>query len=324
MKISDIGKSSGRSGKSLLAKGFSYVRPSFYIPGRNADLTKDQFIYDGYTRFHRIIEVDDLHEFADMDFFYTQITGKRRVNHKHQAPEVLEYEDSGKMYVSTNFELRNTDPSTMARLLNTGVSDYYHESRGTDYRETRSPLDKFGRRIYDDFTDEEWVKFFNLVAYCIQMSKRLPKIMPPMENLERRQLRREMIKGVTRDEEFFIWANSYFVPKPEGKTFIENISPDEQGYLNTYIIRETAFSQFRLTLADAHKNKYTPQQFKKSVIAWARYYGFTFNPAVLCNQNDTIKKTIANKTQEIFYISTDPNVGEEQRLSPQQEDDLPF
>jgi hypothetical protein len=34
------------------------------------------------------------------------------------------------------------------------------------------------------------------------------KIQPPMANLEKRQLRREMTKGVTRDEEFWIWANS--------------------------------------------------------------------------------------------------------------------
>lgn len=323
MKMSDIGKSSGRSGKSLISKGLSYVRPSFYIPGRNNDLTKDQFLYDGYTRFHRIIEVDDLGEFVDMDLFYTQITGKRRVNHKHHAPEILEYGESGKMFVSTNFELRNTDPSTMARLLNTGVSDYYHESRGTDYKETRSPLDKFGRRLYEDFSDEEWNKFYNLMAYCIQLTKRFFKIMPPMESLEKRQLRREMVKGVTRDEEFFKWANEYFVIKPESVELHEDTSPPEIGYLNSYIVRDDAFQSFRNTLADVHQKKYTPQQFRKAISAWCKYYGFTLNPENLCNQGRSIKKTRDGATREFIFISTMSDE-ENAELTPEEEKDLPF
>jgi hypothetical protein len=323
MRMSDIGKSFGRSGKSLISKALSFVRPSFYIGGRDGDVTSDQFIYDGYTRYHRIIEVDDLAEFAGMDFFYTQITGKRRINPKNNTAEILDYEESGKMIVSTNFELRNTDPSTLARLLNSGVSDYYHEGKGTDYKETRSPNDKFGRRLYDDFTDEEWSKFYNLVAYCIQMTKRFPKIMPPMENLEKRQLRREMIKGVTKDEEFFRWANDYFVEKPKDSELINNISPEEQGYLNTYIIRENAFSQFRDTLADIHQKKYTPQQFKKAITAWCKYYGFTLNPEHLCTQGNNIKKSIDGKTKECLYIST-LTEKESNELSPEEEAKLPF
>lgn len=323
MKMSDIGKSSGRSGKSLISKGLSYIRPSFYIPGRNNDLTKDQFIYDGYTKFHRIIEVDDAAEFLDMDFFYTQITGKRRVNHKHHAPETLEYPESGKMLLSTNFELRNTDPSTLARLLNTGVSDYYHEGRGTDYKETRSPIDKYGRRLYDDFTEEEWNKFFNLVAYCIQLTKRFPKIMPPMENLEKRQLRREMVKGGTKEEEFFKWANNYFTHKPDTVTLTSNISPVEVGYFDTYIIRSEATKQFEKELSEVLKKKYTPHQFRKALTAWCKYYGFTLNPSTLCTQGNSIKKTIDGSTTELIYISTQTEEENEQ-LTPEEEEKMPF
>ncbi|MGV8828227.1 MAG: hypothetical protein ACWA6U_07885 [Breznakibacter sp.] len=328
MKISDIGKSSGRSGKSLLSNMIKYVRPRFYVPGRNKEVANDQFIYDGYTRFHNNIEVDDLHEFADMDFFYTQITGPRRVNNKHLSPEVLEYEHSGKMFVSTNFELPNTDNSTLARLLFAAVSDYYHEkTKYNDYQETRSPLSKYGKRLFDDFTPEEWNKFYNLVAYCIQMAMRFDeKINPPMENLEKRQLRRAMIKGVTKEEEFFIWANSYFVVMPPNTSIIDNISPEECGYLNTYIVRDTAFNAFKSTLSQSHQTKYTAQQFKKAVQAWCEYYGYEYNPIELCNVKEArkINKTIMCKTQECFYISTKPITAEEVMLSEKEEKDMPF
>lgn len=326
LKISDIGKSSGRSGKSLLSKVIKNTRAQFYVPGRNKEVAKDQFIYDGFTRFHNNIEVDDLHEFADMDFFYTQITGSRRVNNKHLSPETLDYPDSGKMYVSTNFELPNTDNSTLARLLFVAVSDYYHEStKYNDYKETRSPKTEYGRLLFDDFTPEEWGKFYNLIAYCIQLAMRFDeKINPPMENLEKRQLRRKMIKGVTKEEEFFHWANSYFIVKPESVNIIDGVSPAEHGYLNSYVRRDFAFNSFKASLGKTHETKYTPLMFKKAVLAWCEYYGFEYNPLSLCNLKEQrkITKNLDAKTTELFYIST--AAPGEVELTPDEADGMPF
>jgi hypothetical protein len=328
MLISDIGKSNGRSGKSLFTRGMGFVRPLFYIEGRRQDIHQDQFLYDGFTRFHNIIEVDDLHEFANIDFFYTQITGKRRVNSKNLSPEILEYDDSGKMLVSLNFELRDTSSSTLARLLFGGVSDYYHErTKYNDYKETRSPLDKYGRRLFDDFTDEEWNKFYNFVAYCIQLHKRFGKINPPMENLEKRQLRRAMITGVSREEEFFTWANDYFKPKPDNVELTTEFSPTDApyGYLNMLIFRDAAYETFVKTLADVHARKYTPQIFKKAVGSWCEYYGFTLNPRHVCTDKNRIIRTVDGKTRECFYISTLPQAELDNIvLSPEIEDKLPF
>ncbi len=117
MRITEIGQSSGRSGKSLLSQAITHVRASFYKGGRSLDdKNQYQFFYDGLTEFHDFIEIDDMHEYADFAFFYTQVTGKREVNPKNYTPFTLEYEDSGKMLISSNFELQNVDSSTVARL----------------------------------------------------------------------------------------------------------------------------------------------------------------------------------------------------------------
>lgn len=328
LKISDIGQSSGRSGKSLLSIAMGKTRASFYIGGRRKDITeKTEFIYDGYTKFHNIIEVDDLYEFADFNFFYTQVTGKREVNSKHISKQILDYDESGKMLVSSNFELQNTDNSTIARLLNAAVSDYYHEkTKYNDYRETRSPFTKYGRMLFDEFTEEEWNKFYNFMAYCIQLQMRFFKIQPPMGNLEKRQLRRLMIRGVSKDEEFFKWANSYFtvapVPRPD-------ISPDEHGYFNVLIKREVAFENFKAILTDVQQRKFKAQQFRQSLEAWCEYYGYELNPLPLCTGKNAaddrrILKTIDGKTTECFYISTMPlQIGADD-ITPEEEDNLPF
>lgn len=331
MKISDIGQSSGRSGKSLLTVAMSKTRPSFYIGGRRKDITeKTEFIYDGYTRFHNFIEVDDLYEFAEFNFFYTQVTGKREVNSKHISKQILDYDESGKMIISSNFELQNTDNSTIARILNAAVSDYYHEkTKYNDYRESRSPLSKFGRMLFDEFTEEEWNKFYNFMAYCIQLQMRFFKIQPPMANLEKRQLRRLMIRGVSKDEEFFKWANMYFSIPPEPRP---DISPDDKGYFNVIIKREAAFEAFKATLTDLQGRKFKAPQFKHSLAAWCEYYGYELNPVKLCTgrnaeEDRRILKTIEGKTTECFYISTTPPEDipdAEDILTEEEEGKLPF
>lgn len=313
-KISEIGKSSGRSGKSLVSQALKYVRQHFYIEGRNLDdKNQFQFIYDGLTEFHDVIEVDDLAEFGNFTFFYTQTTGNRTVNSKHTSPFVLSYEDSGKMIISSNFELPNTDSSTMARLLNCGVSDYYHEkTKFNDYKETRSPLSKFGRQLYADFTEDEWIEFYNFIAYCIQLQMRFDKIQPPMENLERRQLRREMSEGLGREENFLKWADDYFQvwetangPRPARS------APDaECAYLDTLFSRSAAFQHFMENsgISENKRKSYNAQRFKTHLAAWAKYHGFVLNPDRIANTKDgRIMQKIDGKVTELFYISTNPD-----------------
>lgn len=331
LKISQIGQSSGRSGKSVLCSALSHTRPRFYIGARRKDITdKTEFLYDGFTKFHNIIEVDDLYEFADFNFFYTQVTGNREVNSKHISKQILPYAESGKMIVSSNFELQNVDSSTIARILNAAASDYYHEkTKFNDYKESRSPLTKFGRLLFDDFTEEEWNKFYNLMAYCIQLQMRFFKVQPPMENLLKRQLRRLMTKGVSKDEEFFTWANHYFTLAPEPRP---QVSPENIGYFNVYFKREAAFENFKSTLSPSQSSKYKSNQFKSSLSAWCEYYGYELNPIHLCTgtnaeEDRRIIKKIDEKTTECFFISTLPReqMDEDESIPTKEElDTLPF
>lgn len=311
-KISEVGKSSGRSGKSLVSKALKYVRQHFYIEGRKLDdKNVFQFIYDGLTEFHDVVEVDDLAEFGDFTFFYTQATGNRTVNSKHTSPFVLEYEDSGKMVVSSNFELPNTDSSTMARLLNCGVSDYYHEqTKYNDYKETRTPLSKFGKQLYADFTDDEWIQFYNFIAYCIQLQMRFDKIQPPMENLERRQLRREMSEGLGREEVFLKWANEYFLAwdPAHGTRPVKTPEGSECAYLDTLFSRQHAYLHFTENsgISENRRKAYSTQKFKLHLGAWAKYHGFALNPPAMCNQDGRIISKENGKSVELFYVSTKP------------------
>ncbi len=329
--ISAIGTASGGSGKSLLTKAITYVVTSFYKGGKKLnDKSVWQFFYDGYTEFHNFIEIDDLDEHAETKQLYAEITGKREINPKNYTGCTLEYEDSGKMLISSNYELPNTEASMLRRVLNCAVSDYYHEkTKNNDYHETRSPLLKYGRSLYADFTDEEWIKFYNLIAYCIQLQQRFFKIQPPMVNLEKRQLRRAMATGLGKDEEFLNWANDYCSKYPgEDKPVY---SPDDHGYLNTYFMRWVAFENFKKTLTRKQADEYKATKFKTHLKAWCEYKGYELNPADRCTDSDgnRIVITRGKESKEYFYISTKPKdstqpENTEPVILPPEDESLPF
>jgi len=336
-KVSEVGNASGGSGKSLLSAAIRYVRASFYKGGRSlSDKDVFKFFYDGLTEFHDFIEIDDLWEYADFGFFYTQITGPREVNPKNYSSIVLPYEDSGKMLISTNYELMSVDSSTYRRILNASVSDYYHEkTKLNDYAETRSPLTKYERRLYDDFTDEEWIKFYNFIAYCIQLQMRFHKIQPPMANLEKRQARRAMSAGLGKDEDFFKWANGYFIPwSGEGKK--PETSPEDHGYWNTFIVKDHAFQNFCKGLSKKQQNDYRASKFKNQVSAWCDYYGYKLNPDPLCTGPEDCRRIIRKvegTTAECFYIDASPGANKTEvstkqievvTIQPVDDDDEPF
>jgi len=321
MRISEIGQSSGRSGKSLIFTAIEFVRATFHIPGRTLDDKNEfKFIYDGMTEFHDFLNVDDFHERGLFDMFYTEATGKRNINPKNLSAHSLSYEDSGKMGISSNFELPKQDSSTVARLLNGGVSDFYHErTKGNNYLETRTPLTRFGRRLYDDFNSHEWNQFYNVIAYAVQLFLRFDKIQPPMENLEKRQARREMALGLGQEEEFFHWANNYFQTCTNGET--PETSPLEYGYFNTFVIRENAFEDFKKVLSDSQKKNYKSNKFKTHMAAFCEYYNYKFNPPELCQKGDDssarrIMRSIDSETKECFYISTAPAILSEAAAPP--------
>ena len=329
--ISSVGTASGGSGKSLFYKGVHYVRSTFVKPGKKmGDRNVWQFFYDGLTGFHDFIDIDDMHEHAETTQLYTDITGDREINPKNYTAHILDYKDSGKMGISFNYQWPNNDPSTLRRILNCAVSDYYHERTKTNgYRESRSPLSKYGRRLYDEFTDEEWIKFYNLIAYCIQLNHRFHKIQPTMTNLEKQQYRRAMSAGLGKEEDFLKWANIYFQPCPGTKP---KISPDEIGYLNVPIIRSVAFEAFKKTLTAKQTSDYRTSKFKTHLEAWCLYNDYVLNPENMINdkKNNRIMKDVNGETKEVFYISTDPaatpvaDVNPDTIHFPNENDTLPF
>nr|WP_317631817.1 hypothetical protein [uncultured Flavobacterium sp.] len=293
-KVSDDGGSHGGSGKSL-CYGYlnNILKRRFFIKGRDSKITSNDFIYHGITEDTDYVFIDDANQYLDFGFFFSEITGSLKVNPKNGQPFEIPFNKSPKFVITSNYTLRDIDPSTARRILYTVFSDYYHANHGDEYKQERTVSSDFeGRNLYRDFTNEEWNLYYNFCAQCLQFFLKWPT----KGNVELRNLRSEI------GEVFEGWAEGFFMQK--------EVSPGDFNTeiyknLDTYIVRHEMFDCFQ---KETKNTKWSATKFKKSLRAFCKLKGWILNPDDLCNQDKKIVQTIAGKSQEVFYIKTEPVV----------------
>ena len=287
---SELGKSFGGSGKSICYTALEHVNNQFYIGGRDPRKLKNEFLYDGVSKYTDNILIDDANQYLDFGMFFTPITGKLNINPKNATPFTLGFDESPKFTFTSNFGLRDLDPSTERRLLYTVFSDYYHKKDSDGfYEDSLDPGKEFGKLMFDDFTEEEWNSFYNFIALAIQVYLKFDKIEPPMANVNTRNLR--MAIG----EDVLSWANDYFA---------------DASHLNSEINKEIAFKNLIENdyLTKRKQSLFNIRKFKTAIKKYCQYRGWIFNPEDAINDNQgRIMKTYDGKIVEFFYIQTDSN-----------------
>lgn len=292
-KVSDLGESHGGSGKSI-CYGFlnKILKRRVYLKGRDPKLTANDFIYHEVSEDTDYILVDDATQYLNFDFFFSEITGSLKVNPKNGSPFEIPFEKSPKFVFTSNFALRNVDPSTARRLLITVFSDYYHGSNEEEYKQVRKVSDDFGgNNLFTDFDWKQWNHFYNFCAQCIQMYLATEeKLNPPMDNVTKRTLQAEM------GDAFMGWADGFFAT-----IYINELGTSTFKNLNNEFSKEAAFEEF---LKATKQNKWTQTKFKKAISAFCKWNNWILNPKEMHNSGTRIIKTIDGKSQEVLYIDT--------------------
>jgi hypothetical protein len=316
-KIDEDGRSNGRSGKSMCYQTLRKFMNSVTLPGRDRQMTENKHIYDRVTVHTDFILIDDADQYFDFGFFFDAVTGDLIVNPKNNKSYEIPFDQAPKFCVTSNFTLRRIDPSTEGRILYTVFSDYYHyKMEHSEYHETRTVYDDFGKSLFkEDYTEEEWNADLNFFAQCVRFFKQVPspkKINPPMDMVTKRNLR----TAIT--EEFFQWASVYFSP--------------ESDKVNALIPKEEAFDDFKVK---TNSYKWTINKFTASLRSYCRYESdriLALDPDQFRNQQGRIIRKENGKATEMIYIQTRPLTKDElaqhkapdQELTPKPGEDLPF
>ena len=263
-KISEVGASNGRSGKSLVGVAISKLIPQVIIDGKNKKLDDDNFRYHEVTEKTKNVFFDDVRANFDFESLFQVITGGMTVNQKSGLRFSLRKEETPKILVTTNHAINGSGSSFQDRQAFMVFSDFYNDHH--------KPVNDFGVAFFSEWDSEQWNLFFNLMAYCLVMyfrskqngwsgTKRLGIVPPPMEDVEKRKLRQTM------GENYLTWADAFF-------DWDDNL---KMGNLNKEHIRKELYDSFMNE--NPQERKYTtPSKFKEKTVAFCIYKGYDLNP----------------------------------------------
>ena len=312
-KITDGADSHGGSGKSLILNLISRFMKTEDVPGRNDKVTEDQHIFGNITPHTDMVFIDDCSQYLKFNFFFPCITGGISCNPKHGRKYTVDFKDSAKFAFASNYPPYGIDPSAERRILYMMFSDYYHYSQYDEYREERRVADDFGGKVLgDDFNETEWNLLINFFSQCLKfyLSTQV-KINPPMDNVNRRNLKAEMT------DVFQSWADVYF--------------SEDAGHVNKRIVRKEAFEEFRKT---TKQNQWSANKFLKSLKAWCRYNNCELNPKeeitdeknnrIIMKVKVIVEGSPVESTEEMLFIKTNQLALFKGDNSTDTDEDLPF
>lgn len=259
-KLSEVGESHGRTGKSLFGFAIDQMLPTVYINGKKKDLTEDTFWAEEVTEKSSVIFIDDLRANIDFEFFFPVITGKLTINGKGIKKFTLSEKDTPKLLMTTNHAINGSTGSFRARQAIIAFSDYYNEDR--------RPAEDFGLNFWSEWDGtEQWNLFYNFMSECLQLYLEIGLVAPIFENIEKRRMRQFL------GEDFLSWANDKY-----GTT--DDQDPNE--------VYDSEFMNRKLTRYDLQADfwtKYRKQEkyvtatiFKKKLKVWCQYRNLRFNP----------------------------------------------
>lgn len=191
------GKANGRTGKTMIANAIGQCREVEKFDGRylkNEGSFKNQRI----NLTSDILVYDDLQKNIKFDIFYSMLTTGIEVEKKGQQSYYINEEKAPKILITSNHYVNGDGgESDMGRRYEFEISNYY----SLQY----TPQNEFGNRFFgNEWSDEEWNKFFNFMFQCVQtyLSKGLIKV-------DSIRLKKSKLQDKT-SEDFVEFAEAYF------------------------------------------------------------------------------------------------------------------
>lgn len=169
----------GRSGKGLVAQAIGKLRKTVRLDGRNFNFSKS-FSFQSVTLDTAIIEFNDVNKKFNFDKLFSIITDDITVEKKNQNEIIIPFHQSPKIIISTNYTIEGSDDSTLDRQFVIEFSDHYNKSH--------RPIDEFGHRFFDEWSNEEWNNFHNYMIGCMQLYLNRGLIKCAHVNLEKKKL----------------------------------------------------------------------------------------------------------------------------------------
>ncbi len=151
----------GGSGKSLMLNALNYIRKVVKIDGKSFDPNKSDFVYQRINLDTQILAFDDVKRNFNFEQLFPLITEGITVNRKNKDEVFIDFSKSAKIVITTNYVISGSGNSHERRRHEIEMHQYFNNRR--------SPLDVYGRLLFDSWNDEDWNKFDNYMISNIQL-----------------------------------------------------------------------------------------------------------------------------------------------------------
>lgn len=240
----DDEKKGGGTGKGLFIKAISKLIPVVTIDGKNFKIDKN-FAFQRVGFDTKLVVIEDCPRNVDFEKFYPTITEGITIEKKNKDEIFLPYSESPKIAFTTNYSISQEAEHSKRRQRIFEFAAHYN-SRFT-------PEDEFGHKFFDDWTRDEWNKFYNLLFTCIGMY--LDNGILVVDHSDK--MKRKHIK-LAYGEEFVDWWDDYMA---NGRSQWHPITAEYTSFLKS--------NEF-------DKKDYSIKRFRKAINESASLMGYHF------------------------------------------------
>ena len=150
----------GGTGKGVLIQGIEQLRNMVQLDGKSIDFSS-QFLWQRVNPDTSLVVLQDLDKKFNMEKMFSLITDGMAVNKKFAGEIYLPFEYSPKFIATSNYVLKGRGNSHDRRKIELELAQYFNRKH--------TPLQEFGRVLFDDWNYNDWNAFFNFMIQCTQL-----------------------------------------------------------------------------------------------------------------------------------------------------------
>lgn len=159
--LSEFGEANGGVGKSIVVTAISLMRTVCQLDGRTIKL-QDRFANESIRPYHTVRVIEDIRKGWNFDDIVQEATGITEVGKKHKDKECIPFSESPKTLITGNYLPLGSGGNTEERRK--AIFEF-----GSYFNKNHTPMDEFGHRFFDDWSDEEWSKFDAFMLECVRL-----------------------------------------------------------------------------------------------------------------------------------------------------------
>ena len=223
----------GGTGKGIFIKALSYLIPTVRIDGKNFRPDRS-FAWQRVNLGDKLVVIEDCPRNVEFEKYYPTITEGMTIEKKNKDELFLNYSEAPKLAFTTNYSINSNAEHAKRRQKIFEFASYFNSKK--------TPIDEFGHKLFDDWEDEEWHRFYNFMFICVRVYLKYGVL--EVDNSDK--MRRKHIK-LSFGEEFL----EYFIAKKEDMTANwSSISEDWKGFMvkNEIDKKDYSLKRFRKAL----------------------------------------------------------------------------